>query len=110
MIGKIKSIDLVREMTEAVLDAAARAAEKEEEDPVRAIIKAYNEMDEAMMRVVDEHIERVRKSSERNKELFRKLALQKEIEKRQREREELFEEAAEAVERREVLGENENSR
>jgi hypothetical protein len=76
------------------------AAEKnaDREDPAEAVIKAYIVLDKEMMKVVDEHIERTRKSSERNKELHKKLALKKEIEKRVRMRKELFDEAAEKAE------------
>ena len=67
-------------------------------DPAEAVLKAYITLDKEMMKVMDEHIERVRKSSERNKELFKKLALKKEIEKRMKIRKELFDEAAEKAE------------
>ena len=70
----------------------------DKEDPAKAVLKAYISMDKEMMKVMDEHIERVRRSSERNKELFRKLALKKEIEKRARIRKEYFDEAAEKAE------------
>ena len=74
------------------------AEESKREDPARAVLKAYVEMDKAMMRVMDEHIERVRRSSERNKEIFRKTSIKKEIEKRAQMRKEYFDEAAEKAE------------
>ena len=76
----------------------------DKEDPAEAVLKAYISMDKEMMKVIDEHIERIRRSSERNKELFRKLAIKKEIEKRTRMRKEYFDEAAEkAEEQRKIL-------
>ena len=85
---------------ERIAEQAKIAAEKglKKDDPAEAIIKAYVSMDKAMMKVVDEHIERVRKSSERNKEIYKKLAMKKEIEKRARMRKEFFDEAAEKAE------------
>jgi hypothetical protein len=79
----------------------ARIAEErnlKKEDPAEAVLKAYVALDKEMLKVVDEHIERVRKSSERNKELFKKMAMKKEIEKRERMRKEGFNEAAEKAE------------
>lgn len=92
------AVELAREAASRLIEDAKRNAEQKQEDPIRAIIRAYNEMDKEMMRVVDEHIERIRKSNERNKELYCKLALQKEIEKRQELREQFFEEAADDAE------------
>jgi hypothetical protein len=92
--------------------AIARIAEREKlaaeekidkEDPAEAVLKAYISMDKEMMKVMDEHIERVRRSNERNKELFRKLAIKKDIEKRARMRKEYFDEAAEKVEEQRKL-------
>ena len=97
-------ISLAAKLNQAVLERIAEqeriAAEKDNknEDPAAAVLKAYISMDKEMMKVVDEHIERVRRSSERNKELFRKLALKKEMEKRARIRKEYFDEAAEKAE------------
>ena len=85
---------------ERVAEQAKMASEKnaKREDPAEAVIKAYAAMDKAMMKVVDEHIERVRKSSEKNKELYKKLAMKKEIEKRAQMRKEYFDEASEKAE------------
>ena len=83
---------------ERIAEKAKRAEEKEREDPAKAVLKAYLALDKEMMKVMDEHIERVRKSSERNKELFRKLSIKKEIENRARMRKEDFDEAAEKAE------------
>jgi len=84
----------------SIAEQSKLAAEEntDKEDPAKAVLKAYISMDKEMMKVMDEHIERVRRSSERNKELFRKLALKKEIEKRARMRKEYFDEAAEKAE------------
>ena len=79
------------------------SGEKEKEDPAKAVLKAYLALDKEMMKVMDEHIERVRKSSERNKELYRKLSLKKEFEKLARMRKEHFDEAAEKVEEQRKL-------
>ena len=85
---------------ERIAEQAKLAAENntKQEDPVEAVIKAFAAMDKAMFKVVDEHIERVRKSSERNKEHYKKLAMKKEIEKRAQIRKEKFDEAAEKAE------------
>ena len=85
---------------ERIAEQARLAAENntKQEDPVEAVIKAFAAMDKAMFKVVDEHIERVRKSSERNKEHYKKLAMKKEIEKRALMRKEKFDEAAEKAE------------
>jgi hypothetical protein len=81
---------------ERIAEKAKQAAEEctEKEDPAKAVLKAYLALDKEMMRVMDEHIERVRRSSERNKELFKKLSIKKEIEKRALMRKEYFDEAA----------------
>ena len=111
---KLKSLKLSEENISLTAKlhqmAMKRIAEQEDaksikrEDPAVAVLKAYITLDKAMMKVVDEHIERVRKSSERNKELFKKLILKKEIEKRAQKRKELFDEAAEkAEEQRQLL-------
>jgi len=91
----------LNQMTVECIAEQAKIAEsslKKEEDPAEAIVKAYIAMDKSMMKVMDEHIERVRRSSERNKELCRKLAMKKEIEKRALMRKEYFDQAAEKVE------------
>jgi len=85
---------------ERIVQAKAAGKNTKKEDPAEAIVKAFADMDRTMMKVMDEHIERVRKSSERNKELYRKLAIKKEIEKRAQKREEYFEQAAEKAEER----------
>jgi hypothetical protein len=93
-------ISLTAKLNQAVMERIAEQEHlaAENEDPAKAVLKAYIAMDKEMMKVVDEHIERVRRSSERNKELYRKLALKKEIEKRARMRKEGFDEAAEEAE------------
>lgn len=103
----IKAADEKKSLTEKLnqmaMESIAKkvkqaAEEKEKEDPAKAVLKAYLALDKEMMKVMDEHIERVRKSSERNKELFRKLSLKKEFEKLARMRKEYFDEAAEKAE------------
>lgn len=95
LTDKLNQMALERIAVEAKLEAEKKA---EKNDPAVAVLKAYIDMDKTMMKVVDEHIERVRKSSERNKELYKKLALKKDIEKRDRKRKEHFDEAAENAE------------
>jgi len=101
----ILTANLKQMSIDSIARQAALAAEENvnKEDPAEAIVKAYLEMDKTMMKVMDEHIERVRKSSERNRELFKKQALKNEIEKREEMRKELFDEAAEKVDEQRKL-------
>ncbi|MCL1941190.1 MAG: hypothetical protein FWG09_04535 [Synergistaceae bacterium] len=95
---------LTAKLNEMALERIAEQARLAEErnlkrdDPAEAVLKAYVALDKEMLKVVDEHIERVRKSSERNKELFKKMAMKKEIEKREQKRKEQFDEAADRAE------------
>lgn len=98
------AVKLAKESNERAIEAAKRRAERDNNDPAESVLKAYNSLDKAVMEVVDEHIERVRKSNERNEKLFLKRKLELEIQNRHEKREFEFEEAAQNAElQRDIL-------
>jgi hypothetical protein len=85
---------LAMQLADTAAERAEREREEAREDAAAAVLKAYNELDRSLMKVVDEHIERVRRSQEANAKRAKKLLVEKEMEKRREYAERMHDEAA----------------